>query len=66
MLMFQWEAEEARTLGEFKTAYLAGIDKIYDISQYSNTAETSVAHPDSLNPDQDTAFQVNRDLDPSF
>jgi hypothetical protein len=25
--MFQWEAEEARTFGEFKTAYLAGIDK---------------------------------------
>ncbi len=27
VLMFQWEAEEARTIGEFKTAYLAGIDK---------------------------------------
>ncbi len=27
VLMFQWEAEEAKTIGEFKTAYLAGIDK---------------------------------------
>jgi hypothetical protein len=64
--MFQWEAEEARTLGEFKTAYLAGIDKkcLYYITNC--TAETSVANPDSLNTDPDTAFQVNPDPDPGY
>jgi len=44
VLMLQWEAEEARTIGEFKSAYLAGIDKIlfgiYD-KLYSWNAFTS-------------------------